>query len=158
MKELVLNKKYLIIATVILSLITAIICGIGFNSFWALFVIMPISLGADVCYFTLPLTVIGMIFLSVYSHVVKDFQKFSKIYEILAFMIVCGILNIVFENTISSPDGIIISKIFLSLILLITLLLNITFFERKQDTRLYIYVFLPYIILLIAYGFVNTIG
>lgn len=161
MESLNLSKKRIIIYSVVLILLAILFYVLGFNSFWGLFVVFPISLFVDVCYITLPFTLLTILSLSVYSHIKKDFEKFNTLYEILAFMITIGFIDICVENAITTSYGVYefdFSKGFVYAGFLIIAISNIIFMARKKDTRLFVYSFLPLFLLYSVYSFINMVG
>ena len=153
------KHKTIILLVLFVSLILYLV--LGYSSFCAMFLISPISLCVDLCYITLPITLLAMLGLSIYSHIKKDFVKFNKIYEILAFMIAIGYMDACFEISIMSVYGSYYFdklKIFMYILFLIFLIVNIIFIARKKDTRMFTYGFLPIFLLLVLYRYVELVG
>lgn len=156
-----LTEKQKIILLVFLIFLLVSYLFLGFNSFWAVFVLTPILLSVDFCYITLPITILAMIGLSIYSHTKKDFVKFNKTYELLAFMIAIGFVDIYFEKSLVNIYGSYSfdsSKAFIYGLILAFLILNIIFITRKKDTRLFTYGFLPVFLLCLLYEYMELVG
>lgn len=156
-----LTKKQIVILSIVLLFLLIAFSILGFNSFWAVFVLLPMIFCVDVCYLTLPVTVSAMVGLSIYSHVKKDFVKFNKVYEFLAFMITIGFIDIYFEKSLINIYGSYSfdpTKAFIYTLFLIFFILNIVFVTRKNDTRMFTYGFLPVFLLCLLYRYLELVG
>lgn len=158
---MVLTKKQLIILFAILIFLLVSLLVLGFNAFWALFIMFPISVCVDICYIALPITILAMIILSIYSHIKKDFVKFNHLYQFLAFMLVIGFMDICLESAIKTRFSFYEFDYSLGIIYLIAFLvfvLNIIFITRKKDTRLFSYLILPIFLLYLLYKYIELVG
>ena len=100
-----MSKKLLITISSILFLllITAVVC-FSFETVWAIVVILPILVLADLCFFTLPVTIPLLGGLTTYSLIKKDYTKFNELYEILLIMIYTGFINMKVDQLLGNPD------------------------------------------------------
>lgn len=156
MKRFNLNKKQLNI--IITAILIVLLCVLGFNIFWGLFVMLPILIFADICYILFPLSLLTMIVLSIISSVKHDYTMFKDYYKLLAVMVSVGFIDMFFEKSVS--DNYFSSNLFLvwNILLMIYLLFSVIFISRKNDTRLYTFVFLPIVLLCLFRDFINVVG
>lgn len=154
MERLFLYKKQIIAALLFIGLV----CFLGFNLSWGLFVIFPILLAADICYIFFPLSIIAMIVLSVVSWVKHDYEIYGGIYKLIAVMVAVGFIDMFYEKTVTV--GYYADKFVLiwNILLMLYLISSIMFISRKNDTRLYTFIFLPVVLLCLFRDFVNVAG
>ncbi len=113
----------------------------SFTVLWGLLVVLPIIVAADICFVTLPFTVITVFGLSIYTLVKKDYQKFNWLYELLVMMIVLGFFNYSLETLLNNNYyvmGVSLIKVYLNILAAVCCTLSIMFLSRIKDTRVYI--------------------
>lgn len=113
----------------------------SFTVLWGMLVVLPILVAVDICFVTLPITVLSVFGLSIYTLVKKDYQKFNWLYELLIMMIVLGLISYNLETLLNDYYYILSSsyiKLYWNILAVICCTLSVMFLSRIKDTRVYI--------------------
>lgn len=132
----------------------------SFSMLWGFFIVLPILLAVDICYFMLPLTVFSLFGLSIYTITKKDYTKFNELYKWLLIMVVVGLFNLNIEKMLDSSayvnEGSFI-KLYWNAIAAVACTLNIMFLSRIKDTRVYISTYVLAVILYVFYIYADIV-
>lgn len=155
-----LLKKQCYLLLCLIVLLISLLIFLGFNAFWALFVLCPIFLCVDICFILLPLSLTAFILLSIISFWKKNFEAYNYLFANLAFMVTIGFFDACLETfMLDNVDELFNFPILVVYFLvLLTILGNIMYIYRKKDTRLYTFAILPIFILFIAYKLVEILS
>lgn len=148
MKKSIERINFYILIYIILEILLWKLTG-----FFPLILLFISSLFVNICFFLLPVSLIGILLLSIIQFIIKDFKKLYTFFMSLLIIYFIGILEILKEsfsemNKISIP-------FVLTLLFIIFHIISLIFLTHKKDTR---YCALFAFLSLISFVYILTMG